>query len=451
MIDVTIQGTDVHALVDKEEPFSIVTTGLLRNLDLDWNNVELNKKLIVLYGKVLESEGIFKETFILGNSPLERSVQIIHADLPFLLFGRDWFDDHYAKYSKSRNYVYFNDSQQRRIRIPLIDISDEEELELNEDIEITEECSEATMEEQLINLSEESAVLTMHSELALSPDIFEIDGEMFQKDFSQSHAELSKIEQEITIQDDDLWEDNIIDEILMCYTEDEVDEEKSFMVDHFPQLPSGLPTKSFDCITVANSEDIAQVNRIMNEHMTLIKSDEILQPSQESYYPNARQEALYFLEQTYQYIHLADKFIEKEAIQKFEKVFDMIYSSDYARLYWNIQGDQMFDVFRPQLMNNVQKCVMDRQITELSYAKLKKCYIWNQRGNIMKKFILELKSRIYNEYRRNISPYTCKDWKNEKLVLFKFLMNWKKKRKVKERRKRNILKSSEHLIISTNG
>jgi hypothetical protein len=103
----------------------------------------------------------------------------------------------------------------------------------------------------------------------------------------------------------------------------------------------------------------------------------------------------------------------------------------------------MLDVFRPQFMNNVQKCVMDRQITELSYAKLKNCYIWNQREH-MKKFILELKFRIYNEYCRNNSPYTCENWKNKKLALFKFLMNWKKKRKAKER---NLLKISKIMSI----
>jgi hypothetical protein len=453
MINVAIQGTDTCIFIDEEEPFSVVTTGFLKNLDLDWNNIELNKKLIVLYGKVLESEGIFKETFILGNSSLKHSVRIIHADLPFLLFGGDWFDDHYAKYGKSRKYMYFNDNQQRRIRIPLIDLPDEEELELNEDIEITkgcseanieitEECSEAIIEEQLICLSEESIVsTTMHSELVhVSADIFEIDGEMFQNDFSQEHVEPNRIEQEIIIQDDDLWEDNVIDEILMCYIEEEIDEEKSLMVDPFQQLPSEFLTESFNCLTITDSKDFAQVNRKI---VNLMKNDEILQLSRKLYYSNARQEALYLLKQMYQYIHLDNKFIGKEVIRKFERALDIFYSTDYVKFFWNTQGNQMLNVFRPQLMNNVQKNIMNRQITELNHAKLKKCNIWNQR-HVIKKFILELKFRAHNKYCRNNMPYTSDNWKNKKLALFKLLMNWKKKRKVIER---NLPKISKILSI----
>ena len=61
VINVEVQGIDALALVDMEEPFSVVTTGFLRNLDLDFNNVELKKRLIVLSGKILESVGMFKE------------------------------------------------------------------------------------------------------------------------------------------------------------------------------------------------------------------------------------------------------------------------------------------------------------------------------------------------------------------------------------------------------
>ena len=131
MINITIQGNDVPVLVDTEEPFSVVTTGFLKNLDLNYHNVELNNKLILLCGKVLESVGMFKETFILGNASFEYSVRIIHADLPFLLLGRDWFDDHNARYSKSKRHLYFT-SQQKRLRIPLMDLLDEEK-ESNEE------------------------------------------------------------------------------------------------------------------------------------------------------------------------------------------------------------------------------------------------------------------------------------------------------------------------------
>ena len=410
VINVEIQGIDTLALVDMEEPFSVVTSGFLRNLNIGYNNVELNKKLIVLSGKILESVGMFKEIFILGNAPVEYSVQIIHADLPSLLFGRDWFDDHYARYGKSMKHIYIT-SQQRRLRIPLID---EEELELNENIEITETCSEATIEEQLIDLSEKSAISITPLETAhVSSDIFEIDGGMFQKDFSQSHVKLNEIEQEIIVQNDDLWKDDIIDEILMCYIEEEIDEKKSFMVDSFEQLPSNLLNEIFEWLTIADLRNMAQVNRFFNNHVALMKSDKNLKLSQEIYYHDIGQEASYYLGQTY---HLINELIGKDAIRKPEKVSDIFYLDDHAKFSQNIQGDQTLDTFRPQLRNIVQKSTMDGQKTESSVTITKRSHMWNQRGHVIKKFILGPKFRMHDKNFRNSNIHMCRSLIKEKLV-----------------------------------
>ena len=92
---------------------------------------------------------------------------------------------------------------------------------------------------------------------------------------------------------------------------------------------------------------------------------------------------------------------------------------------------------------------MDRQKIESSAAIIKRSYMWNQRGHVIKKFILGPKFRMHDKNFRNSNIHMYRSLIKEKLVLFEFLMNWKKKRKKREKinRFRNNMNFIEFFLL----
>lgn len=198
-IDTTIQNYKIPTIVNANEKYSIITTGLLELLDLKKCYIKFQRKFIVMSGENVNSLGKIQNLKVsLKDVPIKLSLYIIEDDYPCLVFGRNWFKQYQAQYNITRTKLRFC-YQNQDIYIPITKLENElkdevlsfgdKEEELLIDLN-TEDDHTNVNEGFLIDLSEDSGISQQKdNEPSISSDLFELDIERFQQSFDQKPLE----------------------------------------------------------------------------------------------------------------------------------------------------------------------------------------------------------------------------------------------------------------------
>ena len=100
---------DVPAIINPKECYSIITTGLLENLDIKCNNVKFIREQIILLGKYVNIIGKIKRfDFNLQFNLLHHDVFIVNNETPLLLFGQDWISRYNVQCNSTCTHLYIN-------------------------------------------------------------------------------------------------------------------------------------------------------------------------------------------------------------------------------------------------------------------------------------------------------------------------------------------------------
>jgi hypothetical protein len=120
IINIRINNVQVPTLINANENYSIITTGLLEKLDIKCNNVkfiqkqlEISKQTVQTIGQIGKFEMIFEFFY------LHHDVYIINDETPLLLLGKDWTRKYNVIYGTA--YMHLN-YQQQKLRIPIMQI-----------------------------------------------------------------------------------------------------------------------------------------------------------------------------------------------------------------------------------------------------------------------------------------------------------------------------------------
>ena len=185
VINVKVNNEQVPALINSNENYSIITTGLLEDLNLKCNNVKFSRKQLSISGRNAQTLGkIRKFEMILESFLLHHDIYIINDKIPLLLLGKDWT----TKYNIIYDMPYM---RLGNIRIPIVPTSeylDDEETDEELDIGYLEIYSNDTISNEDLEYNpwagseeEESKGNTI---LPINRDVLELDAQIFQQDFN---------------------------------------------------------------------------------------------------------------------------------------------------------------------------------------------------------------------------------------------------------------------------
>ncbi len=192
-IDVIIQDYNVPTVVNANEKYSIITTGLLKLLNTRGCYIKFYRGFIVLSGEYFESLGIINNLAIaLEHMLIEPTLHVIKNDYPCLVFGQDWFKQYKARYNSTKTKLRFCYYRNQKAYIPIIKLEEElknyneaspsndEEKELFINTNIN--CDQTKVKEEfLIDLSEDedNTISQQKDKPLISSDIFKLDVEKF--------------------------------------------------------------------------------------------------------------------------------------------------------------------------------------------------------------------------------------------------------------------------------
>src|ERR1700753_2316235 len=160
--DAIVQDYDVPAVVNANDKYSGITTGLLELLSMKECDIKFQRKFIVLSEQSIESLGRIKNlAIILKHFSMKPTLHIIKDDFPLLIFGRDWLKQYQIQYSKTKlRFCYRN----KNVYIPIIKIEkDYDEVSISDDEELlinlnTKSDPPRVKEGFLIDLSENNVI-----------------------------------------------------------------------------------------------------------------------------------------------------------------------------------------------------------------------------------------------------------------------------------------------------
>lgn len=207
-IQAKINGIPTIILVDDREQYSFVTTALIRRLNLKVKR-SYACKVKSPNGLIIGQAQHF--SFSINDLPMSFSMDIIaNKELPIIMLGKDWLKSVKARHTFRNNVLEIN-YKWNTIWTSIVKCckefqNNEEKWEVLPD--------EEEIEEMLIDLSEETSAPTLIQPTVFS-DIFLIDAEHFQQEFSQNQPKfcLPNKEEEI------LSVDGMFDEIVAMYQE----------------------------------------------------------------------------------------------------------------------------------------------------------------------------------------------------------------------------------------
>src|SRR5579871_3932748 len=188
VIDAIIQDYDVPTIVNANERYSGITTGLLELLSTKECYIKFQRKFIVMSGENVNSLGKIQNLeILLKNVSVKPSLHIVEDDYPCLIFGRDWFKQYQAKYNAIRTKLRFC-YQNQYVYIPITRLENELEDEVfsfndkEEELLIdlnTEDNHTNVKEGFLIDLSENNVISQQKdNELSIFSDLFKLDVEI---------------------------------------------------------------------------------------------------------------------------------------------------------------------------------------------------------------------------------------------------------------------------------
>ena len=89
-IDTVIQGYEVPTIVNANEKYSVITTGLLEQLDLKKCYVKFQRKFIIISGENVNSLGKIQHLkILLKHISVKPLLHIIEDKYPCLIFGQN--------------------------------------------------------------------------------------------------------------------------------------------------------------------------------------------------------------------------------------------------------------------------------------------------------------------------------------------------------------------------
>jgi hypothetical protein len=208
IINMKINNMQVPTLINSNENYSIITTGLLEDLNLKCNNVKFSQKQLSISGRNAQTLGkIRKFEMVLEFFLLHHDVYIINDEVPLLLLGKDWTTEYNVIYDTTHMWlediwipIVQTKEGNKQDPMELVNLEDEE-LILDEELdsEYLETYSDdiiTPFNENLSNHSHETdgllIDLTTSSEeesqgntiLPMNRDILELDAQIFQQDFN---------------------------------------------------------------------------------------------------------------------------------------------------------------------------------------------------------------------------------------------------------------------------
>jgi hypothetical protein len=159
VITTKINGADALAIVDPNEYYSVITTGLLEILKIKCNNVRFTREQITLFEENLETLGKIKRfKFTLEFVLLHHDVYILDNKSPLLLFGQDLKNKHKIRYNILRTHLFLQ-HQCGRMRVPIHEEEPESELIESSDAESTGSITESEHESWTTNETDNNSAV----------------------------------------------------------------------------------------------------------------------------------------------------------------------------------------------------------------------------------------------------------------------------------------------------
>ncbi|HVH96574.1 MAG TPA: hypothetical protein VM682_06505 [Bacillus sp. (in: firmicutes)] len=235
-IDIEIEGITVIAYIDMKGENSYITSGVLKLLTYEENEIKHGRALIPIQDEYLLTEGYFKQLyFFCGHVIMEYPMYIASEEEEeeevYMVLGRDWLHESQVRLCKKKTnhkeYLrvpYWKGQQLKYLHLPLYEapiitpsqqlyenmlIPDEDYTYDNENEKDDNEINEA----MLIDLDDRSDDITNNAPFISSPillDLLDLDNEIFQQTFtSNQRLDPNKVKEVVTKDLETLY-DNII-------------------------------------------------------------------------------------------------------------------------------------------------------------------------------------------------------------------------------------------------
>src|SRR3954467_4764051 len=224
-IDIEIEGITVIAYIDMKGENSYITSGVLKLLTYEENEIKYGRALIPIQDEYLLTEGYFKQLYffckhVIMEYPMYIASEDEEEEEIYMVLGRDWLHESQVQLCKRKTnhkeYLripYWKRQQLKYLHLPLYEapiltpsqqlyenllIPDENYTYDNEKKKDDNNMNEVA----LIDLNDKSDDITNNAPLISSPillDMLELNNEMFQQTFnSNAYVDSNEVKEVIT-------------------------------------------------------------------------------------------------------------------------------------------------------------------------------------------------------------------------------------------------------------
>src|SRR3954469_1582122 len=224
-IDIEIEGITVIAYIDMKGENSYITSGVLKLLTYEENEIKYRRALIPIQDEYLSTKGFFKQLYffcehVIMGYPMYIASEEEEEEEVYMVLGRDWLHESQVRLCKRKTnhkeYLrvpYWKRQQLKYLHLPLYEAPiltssqqlyentltpKENYIYNNEEEKDDNNINEAA----LIDLNDKSDDITNNAPLISSPislDMLELDNEMFQQTFnSNAYVNSNEVKEVIT-------------------------------------------------------------------------------------------------------------------------------------------------------------------------------------------------------------------------------------------------------------